>query len=171
MPNFTPTGLPWIDKAMSYLGLTETHGPKTTPKIADWLAKLKLGWRDDETAWCGTFVGGVLNECGMAVVANPAGARNWERYGNKLDRPAVGAIVTFWRDSPSSGKGHVGFVVGKDQHGNLMVLGGNQGDAVCIKPFATARITSYRWPSIAPAESRFDLPVISSDGKLSTNEA
>nr|WP_303803578.1 hypothetical protein [Snodgrassella alvi] len=37
----------------------------------------------------------------------------------KLYKPAYGCIVTFTR----KGGGHVGFVVGKDTRGNLMVLG------------------------------------------------
>lgn len=169
------TGLIWLDHAMTYLGLAEVKGPKHNPKIQSWLKMLGLSWRDDETAWCGTFVGGVLKEVGMSTVTNPAGARNWEKYGVKLDRPALGCIVTFWRGSPKNWSGHVGFVVGKDKFGNLMVLGGNQGDTVSIKPFSLepgkTRVTAYRWPSLWPAEHRFNLPLIHSDGRISTNEA
>ena len=77
----------------------------------------------------------------------------------------------FWRGSPSSANGHVGFVVGEDQHGNLMVLGGNQGDEVNIKPFSPSRVLAYRWPGIWPASERFTLPVLNSDGRPSQNEA
>ena len=96
----------------------------------------------------------------------------------KLPEPAYGCIVTFTRD----GGGHVGFVVGKDKHGNLMVLGGNQSNMVSIAPFQRSRVTGYYWPSTwdaktktraisAPLASRYDLPLLNSDGRVSTNEA
>jgi len=51
-----------------------------------------------------------------------------------------------------------------------MVLGGNQGNAVNIKPFAVSRVLGYRWPrdKIVPTEP---LPIITSSGRLSSNEA
>ena len=52
----------------------------------------------------------------------------------KLNNPAYGCIVVFSR----AGGGHVGFLVGKDKQGNLMILGGNQSNAVNIKPFDDA---------------------------------
>ena len=96
-------------------------------------------------------------------------ARSYEKAGTKLDKPAYGCLVTFTRN----GGGHVGFVVGKDSRGNLMVLGGNQGDAVNIKPFAVSRVTAYRWVGTmsVPAAMRYDLPLLQSDGKASVNEA
>jgi hypothetical protein len=63
-----------------------------------------------------------------------------------------------------------GFVTGKDQYGNVMVLGGNQGDAVNIKPFDTGRVTGYRWPAGVPIPGQ-SLQTVTSDGKVSTNEA
>ena len=57
----------------------------------------------------------------------------------KLYKPAYGCIVTFTRQ----GGGHVGFVVGKDTRGNLMVLGGSQGNAVSIAAFLSGRATGF----------------------------
>lgn len=48
------------------------------------------------------------------------------------------------------GDGHVGFVVGKAPNGDLMLLGGNQDDDVCIRAFAPSRISGYRWPAGMP---------------------
>jgi hypothetical protein len=84
--------------------------------------------------------------------------------------------VTFTRE----GGGHVGFIVGTDARGNLMVLGGNQSNAVSIAPFAKSRATGYYWPSFwrnkaavksVPFEERYFLPLLKSNGQLSTNEA
>ena len=161
----------WIATAKSYLGQKEVKGPQHNPHILKWWKKIGAPFQDDETPWCGAFVGGVLAETGIKPAAGGAAARNWNKFGKKLAKAAVGCIVVFWRGSPQGYSGHVGFVVGKDQYGNLMVLGGNQADAVNIKPFGRDRVLGYRWPGIAPYEERYNLPVIGSDGRVSTNEA
>lgn len=96
-------------------------------------------------------------------------ARAWASAGTRLEKPAYGCVVVFSRN----GGGHVGFVVGKDKFGNLMVLGGNQGDAVNIKPFAKSRVLAYRWCGTQshPAPHRYELPVLGSDGRVSRDEA
>jgi uncharacterized protein (TIGR02594 family) len=157
--------------ARRYLGLREVKGPHHDPHILKFWKNIGAPFGDDETAWCGAFVGGVLFEAGIKPVSGGASARSWLKLPVKLDRPAFGCVVVFWRGSRTSGNGHVGFVVGKDKHGNIMVLGGNQGDAVNIKPFSTDRVLGYRWPGVAPREERFELPLLQSDGKLSQNEA
>lgn len=164
-------GPDWLDRARAYIGTREIKGPQHNSVIVRWWEAMKAPFRDDETPWCGAFVGGVLAESGLAVAKNGASARGWLNFGVPLDRPAVGAIVVFWRGSPKGWSGHVGFVIGQDKFGNLMVLGGNQGDAVNIKPFPKSRVLGYRWPSIWPDKSRFTLPLLNSDGKVSTNEA
>ncbi|KQV28221.1 hypothetical protein ASC97_07735 [Rhizobium sp. Root1203] len=81
------------------------------------------------------FVGGVLAQSGLPIVQGAAAARSWLKLPTKLASPVVGCIVIFWRGTPQGWSGHVAFVVGRDANGNLMVLGGNQGDMVSIKPF------------------------------------
>lgn len=161
----------WLSLARAYIGVREIKGPRHEPLILRWWLSIGAHFRDDETSWCGAFVGGVLKEAGLPIVSGGAAARAWLKLPVKLDRPAVGCIVVFWRGSKDGWSGHVGFVVGQDQGGNLMVLGGNQGDAVNIKPFGRDRVLGYRWPSNWPAEERFKLPVLRSDGRVSTSEA
>lgn len=161
----------WITTAKKYLGQAEIKGPHHNPHILKWWKDIGAPFKDDETPWCGAYVGGVLSEVGIKPVAGGASARAWLKMPVKLDKPAVGSVVVFWRGSKAGASGHVGFVVGQDQKGNLMVLGGNQADAINIKPFGKDRVLGYRWPGIYPFESRFNLPVINSDGKVSTNEA
>lgn len=156
----------WIDTARKFIGQGEVKGPKHNNIIVNWWKSIELPYRDDETAWCAGYVGAMLQHSGYPFLKS-AWARNYLKYGVKLDKPAYGCIVVFERGSG----GHVGFVVGKDAKGNLMVLGGNQADAVNIKPFSTARVLGYRWPGVWPFPERFDLPLLTSDGKLSTNEA
>lgn len=95
-------------------------------------------FKNDETAWCSGF----------------AMARSWLNAGTKLNNPAYGCVVVFWRSTTKSACGHVGFIVGRDKRGNLMVLG-------------------YRWCGTQemPATHHFALPVLTSDGWVSVNEA
>jgi uncharacterized protein (TIGR02594 family) len=89
----------------------------------------------------------------------------------KILGPAVGAMAPMVR----SGGGHIICVVGKDQHGNIMGLGGNQSDKVSVVPFPMSRLNKgFWWPKSVPLPSRIglsELPVVRSDGKVSSNES
>lgn len=161
--------LAWIAAARRYVGTKEVPGSGNNPIIVRWWQAIRSSIRDDLTPWCAGFVGGVLEEAGI-VSSRSAAARSYLKWGTALSKPAYGCVVVFWRGSPSGWSGHVGFVVGKDQRGNLMVLGGNQGDMVSIKPFGAERVLGYRWPAGAAAPN-YTLPLLNSDGRLSQNEA
>lgn len=163
----------WLVKALSYRGVRETKGAKHTAEILGWWQKIRASFRDDETPWCAAFVGGVLEECGI-LSTRSAAARSYQKWGVQLDGPVVGAVVVFWRGTPTSASGHVGFVVGKDAGGNILVVGGNQGDEVSVKSFAKSRVLSYHWPKTRELPTKTGektLPVLASIGDLSTNEA
>lgn len=162
-----------IKLARSYIGTTEIKGKKHNPKIIELRTAARTGIKNDEDPWCSDFVCGVLEKSGH-VSARTAASRGNLNWGQKLAGPAYGSIVIFWRGSKSGWQGHVGFVVGRDKYGNLMVLGGNQSDAVNIKPFAVTRVLGYRWPKELPLPSAIGmktLPVLNSNGRVSTNEA
>lgn len=158
----------WLRRARQEIGVSEIAGKQHSKRVLSYWELSKLYFSDDETPWCAGFVGAMLEDCGIRSTRSGM-ARSYENWGQPCGA-IPGAIVTFWRGSKSSGSGHVGFVVGKDQYGNLMVLGGNQGDAVNIKPFTTSRVTGYRWPS-GFDPSGAPLATVASDGRVSTNEA
>jgi uncharacterized protein (TIGR02594 family) len=165
------SGTPWLDEAMKLLGQKEIAGPKHNDTIVSLWKIGKAGlYRDDETAWCAAFTSAAL-ELGGAVSARTGWARGYLKWGQPLSGPARGCVVVFSR-GPNAG--HVGFVVGRDKGDNLLVLGGNQRDSVSIAPFPSDRILGYRWPNgydLPKHTGKTSLPVIASDGKLSTNEA
>ena len=133
----------WLQNARADLGLREIPGAPTAPRIAEWLSKLRAWWRDDETPWCGVAVAGWMVQSGIdALPKHWYRARGWLDWGLPLDRAFLGAIVVFERE----GGGHVGIVVGRDHLGRLLVIGGNQGNAVSIAPFLPERVLGYRWP-------------------------
>jgi uncharacterized protein (TIGR02594 family) len=135
----------WLRMALSYLGLKEYKGPSHNKKILEWFKSIDTEFNKDEVPWCAAFVGGVLEEVRIKS-SNSAMARSYLGWGDCLGGPAVGAVVVFWRESPISNSGHVGFVIGRDKRGHLLVLGGNQGDEVSIKAFDRNRVLGYRWP-------------------------
>lgn len=175
--------LKWVQTARSYIGQKEIKGAKHNPIVLElWASAFKAKnqavpavFKNDETPWCGAFVAFVMAKAGLShhIPKSFPLARSWATAGSKLNNPAYGCVVVFWRGNPKGASGHVGFVVGRDKAGNLMVLGGNQSDAVNIKPFSRSRVLGYRWcgTQSMPATHRFALPVLASNGKVSTNEA
>ena len=158
----------WLRRARQEIGVREIPGPKHSARVLSYWELAKLPFRDDETPWCAGFVAAMLEDCGI-VSPRSGMARSFERWGQPINA-TPGAIVVYWRGSKSGGSGHVGFVVGKDSSGNIMTLGGNQGNAVTIAPFSISRVIGYRWPiGVAPSKAR--LPIMSSSGVVSTNEA
>lgn len=164
--------LPWMAEARRHIGLTEIPGRQTHNKtllamLADmgkYSSESRAWWDDDETPWCGLFVGHTLGVAGRHVIKDWYRAAAWAGAGlTKLDKPAYGCIVTFTRQ----GGGHVGFVAGEDKNGHLLVLGGNQSNRVSIAAFPKSRATGYFWPSkwangkavpSAPSPERYTLP-------------
>ena len=156
----------WLAEAWRHVGTREIKGPKHEPKILAWWRAIKRGGiKDDETPWCAAFVGGCLEAVGI-ISTRFESARSYISWGVGLGQPAVGCIVVFQRD----GGGHVGFVVGRDPAGRLMVLGGNQGDEVNVRAFGLDRVISYRWPTAVPRPPLQPLPLLAA-GELSRNEA
>jgi uncharacterized protein (TIGR02594 family) len=156
----------WIAIGRSYLGLKEIRGSKHNQTIMSWIKRLKGWFTNDETPWCGTYVANCLVEAGQPIIKHWYRARAWAEWGAGIDNPCYGCIVVFKR----GGGGHVGFVVGLDQQGRLMVLGGNQGNQVSIAPFDKSRVLAYRVPKGFDVAGN-SLATMLSQGESSTNEA
>lgn len=132
----------WLQIARTNIGERETLGPNDSPWIRAMLKRLRASWLLGQP-WCGGACAEWLGKAGHAIPAHWYRAKAWATWGQHLDRPVHGCIVVFER----SGGGHVGLVVGEDAVGNLLVLGGNQGDAVNVRAFQRGRVIAYRWPA------------------------
>jgi uncharacterized protein (TIGR02594 family) len=158
---------PWVKEATKFVGLKEIKGDVDAPEIVKMWADIKnSGIKDDETPWCAAFVGACLERVGIKSTRSGS-SQSFLDWGEVLFKPIKDCIVVFKRP----GGGHVGFVTGVDKFGHIMVLGGNQSDAVNIKPFKTDRVVGYRWPVGVPKPVDGKLTLAKSDGKVSTNEA
>lgn len=143
MGTFQYPEVAWLAEARKHIGLQEIKGTKHHPEIVQFWKDIKRGGiKDDETPWCAAFVGAILERSGIKS-SRFESAKSYLQWGDLLTQPVVGCVVVFTRD----GGGHVGFVVGQDKSGNLLVLGGNQGDAVNVRSFPRSRVSGYRWPT------------------------
>lgn len=111
----------------------------------------------------------------MAVVAKRAGktppegplwALNWRRFGVAAPAPALGDVLVFQRPAG----GHVGLYVGEDAAA-FHVLGGNQGDRVCILRVARGRLKAARRPAYATTPASVRPVRLALGGALSADEA
>lgn len=144
----------WLTIARSHLGVREytpqrpgPNGELSNPIVEAWQRLAGIRRPDDDVPWCAAFVTGCMHEAGLTSFATSA-ARAWGSYGRRLEAPRVGAITVLWRESPTSPHGHVAFCVGEDARG-MLLLGGNQANAVVVRPYPRARLLGFRWPTAA----------------------
>jgi uncharacterized protein (TIGR02594 family) len=162
---------PWFDEALRLKGTREAAGSADNQVILRWAARLGLAYAHDSVAWCGLFaahcIGATLPD--EPLPNNPLGARNWLRFGREV-APVQGAVLVFWRGSPSGWTGHVGFHAGEDDE-VFHVLGGNQANAVTIARVERRRLLGARWPRCAPLRVGATPKLCADDDSLSTSEA
>lgn len=98
----------------------------------------------DETAWCSSFVNAIHWMVGLPR-SGSAAARSWLKIGQPctLHEAREGDIVVLSRGT-NPAHGHVGFFAGRDAAGNILILGGNQGNTVSIEPFDRGRLLSIQ---------------------------
>lgn len=148
---------PWMPVAIAGIGQREIPGPAENSWIVALWKKIKRGGiKSERVPWCSAFVGACMEDVGIESTRFESAA-SWEKWGQPLTTPVYGCVVVFSRD----GGGHVGFVSGVDDAGNLLVLGGNQGDAVSIAAFSPSRVRAFRWPVSLTAPQWSPLPVAS----------
>lgn len=160
----TPKQPCWVEEAYKDIGVHEVSNEDRVHQM----------WRDCKLSGLAKFSAGKVPWCSGAACAwmeragirspRTDGAKNWLGWGIELNEPAYGCVAVFTR----SGGAHVGFVVGEDYNGNLLIVGGNQSNAVNIKSFAKSRVSGYRFPE--GYEPVYDLP-IGDATELSNNEA
>jgi uncharacterized protein (TIGR02594 family) len=141
-----------VEIGRQFIGTHETPGLKSTPII---LAMLQLDtvWPESDTvAWCSAFVNFIAWLLGLPRSRSLA-ARSWLAVGTPVTamEATVGfdVVVLQRGDGIQPGAdviaapGHVGFFAGW-QGDHVLLLAGNQGDAVSIAAFPRSRILGIR---------------------------
>lgn len=134
-----------IEIAMKEMGVKEIVGKTHNNRILTYAKDIGMGWiNDDETPWCSIFVNWVCKEAGVEMSSKP-NARSWVKVGTTTKDPSPGDVVIFWRESPTSWKGHVGFFLGfSSDLSHVFCLGGNQGNAVGINAYASDKVLRFQ---------------------------
>lgn len=146
----------WMAIVRAELGLRETPGPRSTPRIMQIRAEsgCTLQGDDGAVAWCKIFAVWVCIKAGLPMRKSWM-ARDVEKDPGfvKLDGPAYGAFVSFWRGSKAAGTGHIGWYLG-ESGARVRVIGANQNDSISEawfpKASASYGVTGYYWPRSVP---------------------
>ena len=138
--------------AQRFIGVAETAGTMSTPQVLAFLRLDNPTIADDATPWCSGFVNYIAWLLRLPRSKSLA-ARSWLAVGTPVALAEARQgfdVVVLWRgDGPQPGPevlaapGHVAFFascVGE----TVYVLGGNQGDRVCVEGFPVARVLGVR---------------------------
>jgi uncharacterized protein (TIGR02594 family) len=141
----------WFQSALHEIGNRE-DGANQGAAVQRYINMANCGALGDP--WCAIFANAMLEGVGIAGTRSPS-SQSFRNHPNfvPLSGPAKGALTIYWRSSPSSGMGHVGFYRGEDAS-RVWTLGGNEDDMVQIealpKSSATFGLIGYWWPKSEP---------------------
>lgn len=155
-------GVTPVSIAQRFLGIEEVEGHVANPQIVAMLQRAggrpegsPVEWlTSDEVAWCSAFVFYVTWLLDLPRPAtNALRARSWLAVGTpvRLEEAVIGSdvVVLSRGHGPQPGPeildapGHVGFYAGTHP-GDVLLLGGNQGNAVTVESFPKASILGIR---------------------------
>lgn len=123
--------------------MREIPGKEANPEIIKYFTEIGFDITSDETAWCSAFMNWVAMKAG-AERSNSLVAQSWLNVGIKVEKPKLGDVVVFWRESPNSWKGHVAIFINYSGENKLNVYGANQDNTTCIKEFPFYQIKGFR---------------------------
>ena len=134
-----------MEIAFSQYGIKEIKGSEDNPEVLKYFDAMGFDGKKlkDETAWCAAFANYCTSMAFNTEYTGTLKARDWLSVGVPVSSPRFGDVVVLWRESKSSWKGHVGFFINQDKD-HVYLLGGNQGNQVCIAPYDNYRILGYR---------------------------
>ncbi len=153
-PAGTDIGAPWMRIAIAEKGVSEIKGGQHNPRIIEYHAATGLAAKEDEVAWCASFVNWCLKQAGIQG-NNSARAKDFGTWGRGLDTPRYGCIVHLHRTpkgvdgrTGSSSGNHVAFFISQTAT-HITLLGGNQGNRVreSSYPLSQYTVKAMRWPN------------------------
>lgn len=158
---------------LSFLGLKEYPGSTNNPVIMDMAKRLGVEniYTSDAIAWCALFISYlcVISDKPMPFTSyDILRAASYKDWGSPVPKgqEALGDILVFSRP----GGNHVGIYIAESET-TFHVLGGNQSDSVNFTEINKKRLTACRRYYAIGAPDSAKKYILSSGGKVSTNEA
>lgn len=139
--------------AQRFVGVQEGPGAANNPQV---LAMLRMDTKwptGDHVPWCSAFCN---YTCWLLRLPRSKNlrARSWLSVGRaiRVEDAQVGFDVVILQRGAgkqpgpenTTAPGHVGFFAGRNHHETVMVLGGNQRNAVTVAPYPVSRILGVR---------------------------
>jgi uncharacterized protein (TIGR02594 family) len=156
----------WVTLGRQDIGF---HEIGNNQGIGTFIAQAHCGQQGDP--WCAIWANAKIEQAGLPGTRS-ASSQSFRTNANfvKLGGPALGAISVYWRGSPNSGLGHVGFYMGETDT-QISTLGGNESDAVRIQFEPRTQLIGYWWPASVPQPAVQVIPVSAQDGHpIGSNE-
>jgi uncharacterized protein (TIGR02594 family) len=135
----------WVTLGRKDIGF---HEVGDNQGIEQFIQQAKCGQLGDP--WCAIWANAKLEQSGIGGTRS-ASSQSFRHSPNfvALQRPAIGALAVFWRNSRTSGLGHIGFYMGETPT-QILVLGGNESDAVRQQFETRNQLIGYWWPKSQP---------------------
>lgn len=148
-------------------GVKEAPGAIDNPVILAWAKEVGVQdtYNHDSVPWCGLSMAVIAKRAGKVFGFQPLWAKNWAKFGQKVDRAMLGDVLVFNR----KGGGHVGIYVGEDQV-CFHVGGGNQLNEENIIRIPKSRILAIRRPIYKVTPPNVRPIILNEEGEISTNE-
>ncbi|HEX8426893.1 TIGR02594 family protein [Hymenobacter sp.] len=165
-----------IREALGEFGTVETQGAENNLDIIRWAKETGVKsvtqmYVADSIPWCGLFMAVIAKRADKPLVKDPLWALNWGTFGVFTKTPMLGDVLVFVRRTADGSRaGHVGLYVGEDETA-YHVLGGNQGDCVCVTRMPKARLYTARRPSYKLQPDNVRAIQLAATGVLSHSEA
>lgn len=133
---------PWMEVAVREAKQWGSKNEKVITKTDNYHNEIGLSGNLASTPWCASFVNYCLKDSNYpheksASSQFPIRSKKF----TKLDNPVYGCIAVFRNPVPKKDAqgniyylGHVGFIYGKTNGGDLILLGGNQGNSISFNP-------------------------------------
>ncbi len=141
----------WNRLARTQIGIHEV-GDNSGPDVQRYVDGAHCGAVGE--AWCMIFSNWALESCGIRGTRSPSSqSPRTSPDFVKLDGPAFGCLVVYWRAPRASGVGHVGFYQ-KENGSHIYTLGGNESDMVkeewLPKAASSFGLEGFYWPKAIP---------------------
>lgn len=142
-----------FEVAQRFVGVKETAGATSTPAVLAMLRLDDASVPNDATPWCSAFINWIAWILRLPRSKSLA-ARSWLQVGRPIDlhdaRAAFDVVIFSRGSGPQPGPnviaapGHVAFYAGMQDDRTVLVLGGNQGDAVSVAGFPVTSVIGVR---------------------------